>query len=57
MLPLIKDWNSAVLFPGFLGLVLALSGAVIALAANDILAAPSGHAIAKRPFSTDRSQS
>ena len=22
MLPLIKDWNSAVLFPGFLGLVL-----------------------------------
>ena len=30
MLPLIKDWNSAVLFPGFLGLILALSGAVIA---------------------------
>jgi hypothetical protein len=30
MLPIIRDWNHAVLFPGFLGVVLGLSGIVVA---------------------------
>ena len=31
LLPLIRDWNAAVLFPGFLSIGLGLAGAAIAL--------------------------
>jgi hypothetical protein len=38
MLPLIRDWNAAVLFPGFVSLGLGLAGAAIAL--RDRVSAP-----------------
>ena len=52
MLPLIKDWNSAVLFPGFLGLVLGLAGVGDRMAANDACWRGVVAAIAKQPCST-----